>query len=169
MNSADSPIAALDEVVERLDHVCIAVADIAASLPLVELMGGRFLDGGDSKPGAFRAAQFRLPGGAKLELIQPVDLEDEDHFLVRFLDRSGPGIHHITLKVTDLAKAIDRARELGFEVVGEDRSGQNWNEAFVHPRSAQGVLIQLAEWYDLADATDRSLADVLEGVPDRYL
>ena len=132
-------------IVDRFDHVSIAVWSIRDSLPVVELMGGRFLQGGDVDE--FRWAQWALPGNGKLEMIEPLDADDTASFLVRFLEERGPGLHHLTFRVPDLLKAVDAARSMGFDVTGVSPEG-DWKEAFVHPRSAQGTLIQLAEWDD---------------------
>jgi methylmalonyl-CoA/ethylmalonyl-CoA epimerase len=108
-------------------------------------MGGRFVQGGDTE--RFRWAQWALPGHGKLELIQPLDPSAADDFLTRFLRDRGPGLHHLTFRVHDLLDAVDAARAMGFEVTGVSPDGE-WKEAFVHPRSSQGTLIQLAEWDD---------------------
>ncbi|MDX2343145.1 MAG: VOC family protein [Acidimicrobiia bacterium] len=150
----------LGDVVERFDHVSVAVRDIRGTLPLVALLNGQFCDGGDSGSGDFRWVQFDLPGSGRLELITPLSSADSDNFLVRFLDTSGEGLHHITLKVTDLDQAIARATELGLDVVGVNCSDPAWKEAFVHPKSANGVLVQIAEWQD-GPATRQTLAEFL--------
>jgi len=80
---------------------------------------------------------------------------------VRFLATNGEGIHHLTLKVTDIEEAITRASALELDVVGIDLSNDGWKEAFVHPKSASGVLVQLAEWTD-RPAPDLQLEDVLD-------
>ena len=147
-------------MVERFDHVSIAVSTIKAALPLVALLAGKYLDGGESRRGGFRWAQFTLPGTAKLELIEPVDPADTTNFLVRFLAENGEGMHHVTFKVTNIETAAARAVELGMKVIGLDVADQMWKEAFVHPRSANGVLVQLAEWED-GDPSGRSLDDVV--------
>ncbi len=159
----------LDGIVERLDHVSVGVRDLDDAMPLVRLMGGEFLDGGDFADGGFRWIQFTLPGPAKLELIQPLPGAGEDNFLERFLASRGEGVHHVTLKVSDLHEAVAKARAMGFDVVGVDDSHANWKEAFIHPKGASGVVIQLAEWDDLPPPTDRTVEDVLRGVPDRYV
>lgn len=146
-------------LVERLDHVAVAVWDLGDAAPLAELMGGTFRTGGIQRRDAFRWAQWDLPGG-KLEILQPLDALDDDSFLVRFLRGRGPGLHHVTLKVTDIAAAVARARELGFEVTGLSTEFEGWKEAFVHPSSAHGVLIQLAE-FDEIPVPRRTLDDVL--------
>ncbi len=157
MDTSELPYA---ELVERLDHVSIAVRDLRASARVAELLGGRFRDGGLSFAGDFRWAQWDLPGG-KLEMIAPVDPDDERSFLVRFLRDRGEGLHHLTLKVSDLEAAIDLAQAGGFEIVGVDLTNEGWKEAFVHPRSASGVLIQLAEFTDGPPPPTRTLDEVL--------
>jgi len=149
----------LHAVVERFDHVSIAVWDIRAALPMVELMGGTFRQGGDVA--GFRWAQWTLPGPAKLELIQPLDPDDAGNFLVRFLRDRGPGLHHMTFRVLNLLEAVDQARAMGFTVTGVSPHG-DWKEAFIHPRSSHGTLIQLAEWDD--SKPDPGASTVLEDV-----
>ena len=63
----------------------------------------------------------------------------------RFVAARGAGPHHVTFKVPDLHAALERARGLGYEPVGVDESSPAWKEAFLHPKQAQGILVQLAE------------------------
>jgi catechol 2,3-dioxygenase-like lactoylglutathione lyase family enzyme len=79
--------------------------------------------------------------GARMELLEPVG----DGFLTRFLERHGTGPHHITFTVPDLRVAVAGARELGATVVGEDYRHPSWQEAFLVPDAAHGVVIQLAQ------------------------
>ena len=151
---------ALGDLVERFDHVSMAVHDIEDSLTLVALMGGEFRAGGDVDAG-FRWIQFNLPGRGKLEIIQPLDPTDETNFLVKFLEERGEGLHHLTFKVRDLVTAVDHACTLGFEVIGVNTDGA-WKEAFVHPKTSKGVLIQLAEFED-NPFPPQTIAEVLEG------
>jgi methylmalonyl-CoA/ethylmalonyl-CoA epimerase len=135
----------LGDVVERFDHVSIAVHDIDIAQTLVHLLGGSPIGDGYSHAGDFEWIQFDLPGQGRLEMISPL-VEDESNFLNRYLDEHGEGLHHLTFKVHDIGAAVARARELGFTVVGFDETNADWKEAFVHPASAHGVLIQLAEF-----------------------
>lgn len=146
-------------LVERLDHVALAVRDIPATLPFVEFLGGSFLEGADHERNRFRWVQYVLPGSGKLELLQPTD---ESSFLTSFLDSRGEGVHHLTFKVTDLRAAADRAASLGYTTTGYHESPL-WNEVFLHPRSVHGVLVQLAEWEDGAAGWCRDLDAVLAG------
>ncbi len=149
-------------LIERFDHLSIATWSIASVLPLVEVMGGSFRKGGLNAGGGFLWAQFALDGSGTLEVIQPCDPDDGDHFLVRFLTMRGEGVHHVTVKVSDIDLAIADARRRGFEVVGIDAGG-GWKEAFIHPKSAHGVLVQLAEWTEAADAGGWTLDELIEG------
>ena len=105
-------------------------------------LGGEWASGGQG-PG-FAPSQLRFANGAKVELIAPHRVEDDD-FLRRYLDRHGPGPHHVTYKVPDLAVALDSARDAGFHPVGVDLSDPTWKEAFLHPAEACGVVVQLAQ------------------------
>ena len=105
--------------------------------------------------------QFDLAAGPKLELLEPLDPEDTKNFLVRFLAGGGEGPHHVTFKVRDIVRAVAAVRELGYAVVGEDHTEPNWKEAFVHPKSSHGLLIQMAEWDDVIPLEHRTLAEVL--------
>ena len=149
------------DLVERFDHVAMAVWDVSTMLPLVEVLGGRFRNGGDVPAAGFKWVQFHLPEAGKLELLQPLDPEDTAHFMVRFLQTKGEGLHHLTFKVTDLATAVDEARRRGFDVVGVDTTGAR-KEAFLHPVSTRRVQEQFAEW-DESDPPEHraSLADIL--------
>src|SRR3990172_7853072 len=126
----------------QLDHVAIGVADAALAPPfLVGVLGGRRHDAG---PGAgFRWWQWRFAGGGVIEILEPDG--PPGGFLHRFLAARGPGVHHVTFKVADLALAAERARAHGYEVVGYDDSCPGWRECFLHPKQAQGIVVQLAE------------------------
>lgn len=136
----------LGEVVERFDHVSVAVRSMDSASDMLKLIGATRFDGGVSEPGAFLWDQYRLPGTGVLEIISPIEPDDPEHFINRFIAERGEGLHHLTFKVTNLETAVERATALGFTVVGVDDSDPEWKEAFIHPKSSNGVLIQLAEF-----------------------
>lgn len=138
-------IAGIADVVSHFDHVSMAVDDFTDAEALLLLIGAEHLDGGHATTGGFDWVQYRLPGGARLELIATRD-DDPGHFINRFLAERGPGLHHLTFRVEDIHRAADAAGEAGFDVVGLDDTDPEWKELFLHPRSANGVLIQLAEF-----------------------
>lgn len=150
---------AFGDLIERIDHISMAVWSLAAAVPLAELVGGTFRTGGIQRRDNFKWAQWDLPKG-KLEMVEPLDPEDEGSFLVRFLRTRGEGLHHLTFKVTDIAAAVAKAEDLGFVVTGYNAEHEGWKEAFVHPGSSHGVLIQLAEFPD-SPMPEHTLDDVI--------
>jgi len=126
----------------RLDHVAIGLPRLADAMAfVVGELGGQPTIGGPNV--AFRGGQWRFANGALLELIQPSG--PPGGFLHRFLAARGPGVHHVTFKVPSLAAAIAHCRALDYEVVGIFDSQPAWKEAFLHPKQAQGIVVQLAE------------------------
>ena len=105
-----------------------------------ELGGAAFAAG----PGpGFRFWQYSFARGGLIEVLEPDG--PPDGFLHRFLASRGPGIHHLTFKVPDLRAATERAARFGYDVVGMNELHPAWKEAFLHPKQAQGVVVQLAE------------------------
>jgi catechol 2,3-dioxygenase-like lactoylglutathione lyase family enzyme len=126
----------------ELDHVAFAVAEIAGVVPLVVgELGGRERGAG---PGAgFQFWQWEFAGGGALEILEPFG--PPDGFVHRFLKARGPGAHHLTFKLPDIRGAMQRAGARGYDVVGFDDSSPSWIEAFLHPKQAQGIVVQLVE------------------------
>ncbi len=125
----------------RFDHIALAVPRIADVTPfLVGILGGEPAYGAHSQ--FFSFGQWRYEGGGRLEILEP---RGADGFLRRFLASHGPGIHHVTFRVPDLAQTCTRAERHGYEIVGDDDSDPHWKEAFFHPRQALGIVVQLAE------------------------
>lgn len=125
----------------RLDHVAIGMARIAdAPAVLVSVLGGVPESGGPG-PG-FTFGCWRYAGGGRIEVIEP---RGADGFLHRFLGQRGPGIHHVTFKVESLTRACDRAEAHGYRVVGRDESDPRWRVAYLHPKEALGLVVQLAQ------------------------
>ncbi|MGH7347048.1 MAG: VOC family protein, partial [Candidatus Rokuibacteriota bacterium] len=123
------------------DHIAIAVLRLAdAEAILAGELGGRSTFGMTTDH--FRFRHWRYEGGGDLEVLEPAGA---DGFLHRFLAQRGPGIHHVTFTVPSLVEACDRARASGYSIVGYDDSDPEWKEAFLHPRQAQGIVIQFAE------------------------
>lgn len=130
-------------IADRLDHVSIAARRIASLVPLLhDVLGAQFLMGAEDAGQGFRWAQFQFPEGGVIEVMEPLG---EEGFVQDFLNRRGEGLHHITLRVRNIA---DRARELeaqGWHPVKANFQSRVWKEVFLHPRETHGVLVQLAE------------------------
>jgi catechol 2,3-dioxygenase-like lactoylglutathione lyase family enzyme len=126
-----------------LDHVAVAVERWSDAWPRYAMeLGGAWASGGLNV--GFGPAQLRFANGARIEVLQPWEWE-ANPFLRRFLDTNGPGPHHLTFKVPDLQAALDAADRAGFDPVGVDLRDPMWKEAFLHPRQASGIVVQLAE------------------------
>ncbi|MDE3086065.1 MAG: VOC family protein [Acidobacteriota bacterium] len=126
-----------------LDHVAVAVESWSEAWPrYVVGLGGRWASGGANV--GFAPAQLAFANGARLEVLQPWEPEGNP-FLRRFLDRGGPGPHHLTFKVPDIAAALEAVQAAGYAPVSVDLSDPGWKEAFLHPRQAGGIVVQLAQ------------------------
>jgi prolyl-tRNA editing enzyme YbaK/EbsC (Cys-tRNA(Pro) deacylase) len=126
----------------RFDHIAIAARRMTdGPAVLVGALGGRPTgDGGPS--GAYTWGHWGFTGGGRLEILEPLG---DDGFLHRFLAARGPGVHHVTFVVPVLQQACDRAVALGYRIVGFDDSDPGWAEAFLHPKEALGIVVQIVE------------------------
>lgn len=126
-----------------LDHVAVAVEHRAQAWPrYAGDLPSRWVGGGGTA--GFWSAQIAYANGMKVEVLEPYLVEHND-FLRRFLDRNGPGPHHLTFKVKDLRGALELAEAAGYRPVGVNLENEWWMEAFLHPKDAPGVVVQLAQ------------------------
>lgn len=126
-----------------LDHVAAAVPDLwAAQRRWVDELGGGRLGGVRTQ--TFETYQLRYPQGGKLELVAPAAGSDDDSFVRRFLARFGAGVHHLTLMVGDLHKALGQVEAAGLEVVDVADEDPVWQEFFLRPRQLGGIVAQVA-------------------------
>ena len=126
-----------------LDHLAIGTPALTDGWELFGgILGGAWMYGGDS-PG-FWWGQLSFAAGPKIELMTPTGGPDAA-FLERFLASRGAGPHHFNFIVSDIEATLARIRALGIEPVGVNLSNPYWKEAFLHPRSAHGIVIQVAQ------------------------
>jgi methylmalonyl-CoA/ethylmalonyl-CoA epimerase len=128
-----------------LDHLAVGTESWADGYPvLVETLGGRWRHGGDA--GEFAPCQLVYRDGMHLEIISPGSARAG--FMRRFLDRGGPGPHHITFKVCSLDATHAKLSALEVATFG-GRETPHWRESFLHPKnSGVGTLLQLIESSD---------------------
>ncbi len=105
-------------------------------------LGGTWVYGGDS-PG-FWWGQLEFASGPKIELLTPTGGPDAA-FLDRFLAARGAGPHHFNFLVPDIEAALARVKAAGIDPVGVNLANPGWKEAFLHPRAAHGIVIQVAQ------------------------
>lgn len=126
-----------------LDHLAIGTPALTDGWDLFGgVLGGTWVYGGDS-PG-YWWGQLRFAAGPKIELLTPAGGPDAG-FLERFLAAHGAGPHHFNFIVTDIERTLARIQALGIEPIGVNLDNPYWKEAFLHPRSAHGIVIQVAQ------------------------
>lgn len=127
----------------RIDHIGIVVRDIQEALKVYEAALGLPLREVVEVPDQKVEVAFLPVGESNIELVQPLS---DDTGTAKFLRERGEGIHHICLEVKDIESALAQLKALGVELIDEEpRQGAHGRVAFVHPRGAHGVLIELIE------------------------
>jgi len=128
----------------RIHHLGIAVESLRSAVPTFQKLLGKPPDSEEVvEDQKVRVAVFRL-GESRLELLEATA---EDSAIARFLAKRGPGIHHLTLAVADLAGTLKKLEGEGMRLIDREprRGAENKNIAFLHPSSTAGVLIELVE------------------------
>jgi methylmalonyl-CoA/ethylmalonyl-CoA epimerase len=132
-----------------LEHVGIAVADLKEALAFYKDALGLEVALPEEVTSQRVRAHFIDAGQASLELLEATA---DDSPIAKYVARRGPGLHHITLRVDDIAAALVRLKSRGVRLIDEaPRNGAHGAlVAFIHPASAHGVLVELTQ-----PATDR--------------
>lgn len=127
-----------------LDHVGIAVGDLDEALAFYCDALGLKIEASEEVKAQHVRAHFIQTDGASLELLEATT---DDSPIARFLSKSGPGLHHITLRVGDLREVLARLKSKGVRLIDElpRRGAGDALVAFIHPTSAHGVLVELKE------------------------
>lgn len=136
--------------VTRIDHIAILVDDLEASLGFWRDALGLELVGLQEVPAELAQIAFLPAGNSEVELVRPTS---DDSGLARYLQKRGPGMHHICLEVQDIEGMLAQLKAKGVELINETpRLGQGGRKyAFIHPRSAFGVMVELYEYPPQAD------------------
>jgi methylmalonyl-CoA epimerase len=138
-------------MIARIDHIGIAVREIQEALVFFEQALGMTLERVALEEGGRTQVAFLPVGDSDVELVQP---QDADSGLAKFLAKRGEGVHHVCFEVDDIEGALAQLKAHGAELIDEtpraNSRGQRY--AFVHPKSAHGVLIEL---YERAPRQDR--------------
>jgi methylmalonyl-CoA epimerase len=143
-----------------LDHIGIAVDDLDAALRFYRDALGLEVQAAEEVSSQRVRAHFVPVGPSSLELLQATA---PDSPIAKFLARRGPGLHHITLRVDDLRAALAQLAARGVQLIDpEPRPGaEGALVAFIHPSSAQGVLIELKE---LATSRQSSISNLQSSI-----
>ena len=123
-----------------LDHVAVAVTSLEEACRLFEPLAGE----SSSPTEEIHAQGVRVCFVGSLELLEPLE---PDSPVGRFLERRGPGLHHIAFRVPDITEALTRLKAEGFDLIDQaPRLGARGHKvAFLHPRSTAGTLVELVQ------------------------
>ena len=136
--------ASSDPLTQRLDHIGIAVSNVAEALPFyTQTLGLSVVHEEVIEDQQVRAVFLDL-GGIHLELLEPTRPESP---IAKFLANKGPGLHHLAYGVEDAAKALAQAKAAGIRLIDEvpRAGGQGKKIAFVHPKDTHGVLTEFCQ------------------------
>lgn len=127
-----------------IHHIAIAVRDLEAALAFYRDALGLEMTERRTVPQEGVEIAFLPAGGGEIELLRPLD---EESGVARFIEKRGEGLHHICLRVDDIAAAMERLRAAGATLLSDEpRIGADGTRyVFVHPKSAHGVLLELYE------------------------
>jgi methylmalonyl-CoA/ethylmalonyl-CoA epimerase len=130
--------------VKRIDHVAILVSDLERPLAFwrdaLGIENSQIVD----VPAETSQEVFLPIGGSEVELVKPTT---DDSGLARYLEKHGSGMHHICLEVDDIEGMLAQLKEKGIQLINETplTAPDGRKYAFIHPRSGNGVLVELYE------------------------
>jgi len=130
-------------LIRGVDHLGIAVRSIAEGRRFYEALG-LAVEAIEEVPGDQVRVAMIPCGATRIELLEPTSPESP---IARFLERRGPGLHHLCLATDDLGADDARLREAGYQVLRPEPTrgaGGCWIQ-FVHPKSTGGVLVELSQ------------------------
>ena len=128
----------------RIDHVGVAVADLDEALVLYGERFGMSVQHRETVESQGVDAVLLEVGEGHVELLAPLGAETP---VGKFLERKGPGLHHVAYQVTDVQATLDTLRDRGLRLIDEaPRTGIRGSRvAFLHPDSSGGVLTEIVQ------------------------
>lgn len=132
--------------IKKINHVAILVKDIDAALKFWRDQLGLVLDHVEEVPSQSSKVAFLPVGEGEVELVEPTD---PNSGLAKVLDKRGEGMHHLCVEVNDINLVLGKLKEKGVRLINEDPIALPGRKmAFIHPKSASGVLVELYEIVD---------------------
>lgn len=128
----------------ELDHIGVAVHSLSEGFKFYETLGMKVGHIEEVPTEKVRVGMLELSNNSRIELLEPTS---PDSAVKKFLDKKGPGIHHICLRVTDLSEKLKTLKKQGVKLIHEtpQPGAHNCQIAFVHPHATGGVLLELSE------------------------
>jgi len=128
----------------KLEHIGIAVKQVLSSNDLfAKLLDSECYKIEEVESEGVRTSFFKV-GETKIELLEALH---KDSPIARFIDRKGEGIHHLAFEVNDIVREMARLKLAGFVLVNDQpkKGADNKMVCFLHPKSSNGVLIELCQ------------------------
>jgi methylmalonyl-CoA/ethylmalonyl-CoA epimerase len=129
--------------IKKVNHIAIVVENIENALEFWQGQLGLALDHIEDVPSQASKVAFLPVGEGEVELVEPTDPESG---LAKYLEKRGEGMHHLCFQVDDIEAMLDLLKEKDVRLINEspvDLPGRRM--AFIHPKAANGVLIELYE------------------------
>uniref|UniRef100_C6DZR3 Methylmalonyl-CoA epimerase n=1 Tax=Geobacter sp. (strain M21) TaxID=443144 RepID=C6DZR3_GEOSM len=134
-------------MLSKINHIGVAVASLEEALPFYRDSLGMAFSGTEEVPSQLVRVAFLSVGESKIELLEPTS---PDSPVAKFLEKNGPGVHHVAYGVDDIEAAIAALVAKGTRMIDAvARPGAHGARiAFIHPKSSGGVLTELCEVHD---------------------
>ncbi len=131
----------------KINHIGVAVSSIEEALPYYRDSLGMTFSGTEEVPSQLVKVAFLSVGESKIELLEPTSPESP---VAKFLEKNGPGVHHVAYGVEDIEAAIAKLLAQGTRMIDAvARNGAHGARiAFIHPKSSGGVLTELCEVHE---------------------
>jgi len=130
--------------VTKIDHIGIAVESIEESLKLYQDALKMNYKGIEEIPERALKTAFIQAGDSMIELLEPTS---EQSTVAKFIEKKGPGIHHIALHVQNITQTMESLKEKGYRLLSDvpEKGAHGTKVVFLHPKSTNGVLLELVE------------------------
>lgn len=131
-------------MVKNIDHIAIAVNDLAVAAPIFEAILGTTIYKKEMIASEGVCTHFLQIGETKIELLESIN---ENGTIAKFLQKKGQGMHHIALEVDDIYQEMKRLQAQGFELLNDvPKIGADQKLiCFLHPNTTAGVLVELVQ------------------------
>ncbi len=131
----------------KINHLGVAVKNLEETLKFYHETLGLPLKGIEEVADQKVRVAMLPTGESKIELLEPTDPESP---IAKFMEKRGPGIHHIAVTVDDVEAEFARLKEAGVRFIGDKPTiGAGGSKViFIHPKSTNGVLLELCEKHD---------------------
>lgn len=127
-----------------MDHIGVAVTSLADGFSFYKSLGFEQMSVEEVASEKVRVGMLELKNNSRIELLEPTS---PDSPIKKFLDKRGPGIHHICLRVPDIEAVLVQLKKANVQLIDQTpkMGAHNCKIAFVHPKATGGVLIELSQ------------------------